>query len=159
MLNQRKSFRERGSLRQNRQMRRRGGFTFVELLAASVIVGTCIAAIVSTWAFAFGLTAKADRQSVGYSLGRRAMEEVKETGFQSTAEGATTTYYDSTGGNRATVATSVHSYAVAVVVSTDVMNGSVPASTALRTVTVTVTFRSTGTTVYQCSTYLARAGI
>ena len=96
---------------------------------------------------------------MGYSLGRRALEEVKETGFQDTAEGATTVYYDSTGGSRNTTPASNHTYSVATVVSTDVMNGAVPASTALRTVTVTVTFRSTSTTVYQSYTYLARAGI
>ena len=157
MTIQRKSQQEHARLHSRR--RKRCAFTLIELLCASVIVGTCIAAIVSTWAFAFGLTAKSDRQSVGYSLGRRALEEVKETGFQDTPEGTTTVYYNSTGGSRSTTPASNHTYSVTTVVSTDVMNGSVPASTALRTVTVTVTFRSTSTTVYQSYTYLARAGI
>ena len=159
MTNRRNSERERSALRRVRRTHRRGGFTLIELLSASVIVGTCIAAIVSTWAFAFGLTAQADRQSAGYSLGRRAIEEVKETGFQDTSEGTTTAYYDSTGGSRNTVAAASHTYTVVTAVSTDVMNGSVPAPSALRTITVTVTFRSTGATVYQGYTYLARAGI
>lgn len=159
MANQRKSQMEHAPSRPRMRLRRQRGFTLIELLCASVIVGTCIAAIVSTWAFAFGITAKSDRQSVGYSLGRRAIEEVKETGFQDTTEGTTTVYYDSTGGSRNTTPASNHTYSVTTVVSTDVMNGAVPASTALRTVTVTVTFRSTSTTVYQSYTYLARAGI
>src|ERR1051326_150045 len=99
-------------LRHTRYRRGRSGFTLIELLCACVIVGTCIAAIVSTWSFAFTVTAKADRQSVGYTIGRRAIEEIKETGFQDTAEGTTTVYYDSTGGNRSTTATSIHTYSV-----------------------------------------------
>lgn len=159
MTNRQIRLRNRTPMRRVGLSRRQRAFTLIELLAASVIVGTCIAAIVSTWAFAFNLTAQSDRQSVGYSLGRRAIEEVKETGFQDTAEGTTTVYYDSTGNNRSTTLASNHTYTVTRVVSTDVMSGSSPAATALRTVTVTVNFRSTGTTVYQCTTYLARAGI
>ena len=136
-----------------------GAFTLIEVLVASTIVGTCIAAMVSMWSFAFGLTAKADRESVGYSIGRRALEEVKQTGFQDTAEGTTTVYYDSTGGSRATTATASHTFAVTTVVSSDVITSGVVQSTALRTVTITVISRSTNTTAYTCTTYLARAGI
>ncbi len=139
--------------------RRSRGFTLVEVLIASAVVGTCIAAIVSMWAFAFSLTAQADRQSIGYNIGRRALEEVKQTGFQDTVEGTTTYYYDKVGANRSTTQTASHDYSVAIVVATDVMNGANPAPSALRTVTVTTRFLSTGATVYQCTTYLARAGI
>jgi Tfp pilus assembly protein PilV len=131
----------------------------IEVLVASVVVGVCLAGIVSMWSFAFTLSAKSDSKTVGYSLGRRALEEVKETGFQDTAEGTSTVYYDSTGGSKNTTAASNHTFAVTTVVSTDTMNGVVPASSGLRTITVTVTLRSTGASVFTCSTYLARAGI
>jgi prepilin-type N-terminal cleavage/methylation domain-containing protein len=135
------------------------GFTLIEVLAASVIVGTCLAAVVSMWAVAFTLSTNADHKSVGYNLGRRALEEAKQTGFQDTAEGTTTNYYDATGGSRSATRTSAHSYSVAVTVSTDSISGGVPAPAALRTVSITVRFLRPDTTVYQCSTYLARAGI
>ena len=138
---------------------RRSGFTLVEVLAASVIVGVCIAAVVSMWSFAFRLSATSDRESVGSSLGRRAVEEVKQSGFQDATEGTTTVYYDSQGGSRGTTQNSSHAYSVSTTIASDLLNGSQPASGALRTVTVQVTFLSTGTTVYQCSTYLARAGV
>jgi prepilin-type N-terminal cleavage/methylation domain-containing protein len=137
----------------------RRGFTLIEVLVASVIVGTCIASIVSMWAFAYGMSASADRSSVAYSIGRRAMEEAKQTGFQDSAEGTSTVYYDTQGGSRSTTRTSSHSYSVATTIATDVMNGAVPASAAIRTVTITVRFLGSGATVYTCSTYLARAGI
>ena len=142
-----------------RRTGRRSAFTLIEILAASVIVGTCVAAIVSMWAFAFGLSATADRQSIGYSLGRGAVEQVKQTGFQDTAEGTATVYYDAQGGSRSAVQTNIHDYSVTTVVATDLMNGASPAPSALRTVTVTVRFVGSGASAYTCGTYLARAGI
>ena len=149
------------SHRRSAKVRRkaRGGFTLIEVLVGAAVVGTWIASIVSMWAFAYSLSATADQQSVGYTLGRRAMEEVKQTGFQDTPEGTTTAYYDGQGGSRSTAQTAAHAYSVSTAVFSDVLSGTGPASTALRTVTVTVTFISTGKTVYTCSTYLARAGI
>jgi len=149
----------RNGFYRSRRDRRAGGFTLIEVLAASVIVGTCIAAIITMWSFAFNLTATADRQSIGYSLGRRAMEEVKQTGFQDTAEGTATVYYDNQGGSRSTTRTSSHAYSVATSVTSDLFTGVQTATGALRTVSITVRFLGTDTTVYQCSTYLARAGI
>ena len=137
----------------------RAAFTLIELLCASTIVGSCVAAIVTTWAFAFNITAQADRYTAGYAIGRSVLEQVKETGFQDTAEGTTTVYYDGTGATSSTTATASSAYTVTTVVSSDALNGSSPASTALRTVTITVTHRSSGVTVYTCTTYLARAGI
>jgi prepilin-type N-terminal cleavage/methylation domain-containing protein len=145
--------------RGRRPSSRQRGFTLIEVLVASVVVGVCLAGIVSMWSFAFTLGAKSTSKTTGYSIGRRALEEVKQTGFQDTTEGTTTVYYDSSGGSKSTALASNHAFTVTTVVSTDVMNGSVPASSALRTVTVTVTQRSTGTTVFTSSTYLARAGI
>jgi prepilin-type N-terminal cleavage/methylation domain-containing protein len=138
--------------------RRRSGFTLIEVLIASVIVGVCISAIVSTWAFAFGLSATADRESIGYSLGRRSLEELKQTGFQDSTVGTATFYYDGAGStsSRSTTQASNHAYSVTSVVSTD---GTLPATGALLTVTITVKFLGNGSTVYTCSTYLARAGI
>jgi prepilin-type N-terminal cleavage/methylation domain-containing protein len=149
----------RGVMRRRGRRERSGGFTLIEVLVASVIVGTCIAAVVTMWAVAFKLSSSADRTSVAYSIGRRALEEVKETGFQDSTEGTSTLYYDPQGANRSATRTSVHCYAVVTSVATDVMNGSAPAAAALRTITVTVRFLNPDSTVYQCSTYLARAGI
>jgi prepilin-type N-terminal cleavage/methylation domain-containing protein len=146
---------ERHRYRTRHLGRRRSGFTLIEVLIASMIVGVCISAIVSTWAFAFGLSATADRESVGYSLGRRSMEEVKQIGFHDATMGTATLYYDGTGstGSRSTTQASTHQYSVTTVISTD--NLAPP----LYTVTITVRFLANGSTVYSCSTYLARAGI
>jgi len=155
----RQTGRDRPLHRRRRGPTRGRAFTLIEVLVASIVVGVCLAGIVSMWSFAFSLSAQSGSKTTGYSIGRRALEEVKETGFQDTAEGTTTVYYDSSGGSKSTTLASNHAYTVTTVVSTDVMNGAVPASTALRTVTVTVTERSSGATVFTCSTYLARAGI
>ena len=128
-------------------------------MIASLIVSVCLATIVSTWYFSFRLSVNTDAQGVGSSIGRKAMEEVKETGFQDTAEGTTTYYYDKQGAGKSAVQSSSHAYSVTTVVSTDTMNGSVPAPAALRTVTVTVVVLNSGQTVFQKTSYLARAGI
>lgn len=149
----------RPALHRRGRLRRHRAFTLIEVLVASVVVGTCIAGIVSMWAFTYGLTAKADIQSVAYNIGRRALEEAKQTGFQDSTEGTTTVYYSKQGDGRSTTVTASSVYSVTTTVATDVMSGAAPASNGLRTVTVTVSVLNPASTAYQCSTYLARAGI
>ena len=145
------------SSRHRRRTKR--GFTLIEVLVAALIVSVCLAATVSMWYFSFRISANTDAQGAAYSLGRRAMEEVKETGFQDTTEGTATVYYDKQGGSKSAARTSAHVYSVTTVVASSKLSGSAPASDALRTVTITVTSLATNQTVYQTSTYLVRAGI
>ena len=119
--------------------------------------------MVSTWYVGFSVAVQTDQTGVAYNLGRRAMEEAKQTGFASTPEGTAILYYDSQGGNESATRTSAHAYQVTTVVSSDLTisssNPVQPTPDALRTVTVTVTILSNNTTAYQVSTYFARAGI
>jgi len=141
----------------------RRGITLVETLVASLMAGVCLAGITSYWSFAYSLTAQTDQLSVAYNLGRHATEEARETGFSATPEGTSVLYYDNQGGSESATLAANHSYSVTTVVSSDLtVNGSSPvqpAPNALRTVTITVTLLSTGRTVYQTSTYFAKAGV
>src|SRR6478672_5873061 len=92
---------------------RRRGFTLIEVLSSAVVVGTCVAAIISSWAFAFTMSKNGDQKSIAYSIGRRAMEETKETGFEDSTEGTTTYYFDGSGANKSTTRSSIHSYSAA----------------------------------------------
>lgn len=145
------------SSRHRRRTKR--GFTLIEVLVAAVIVSVCLAATVSMWYFSFRMSVNTDAQGAAYNLGRRAMEEVKETGFQDTVEGTATLYYDKLGGSKSATRVAAHVYSVTTVVTSSKLNGSVPASDALRTVSITVTSLATNQTLYQTSTYLVRAGI
>ena len=146
--------------RRNGTARRRGrrGFSLIEVLVASVVVAVCLAATISMWYFSFGLSVRADMQGVAYNLGRKEMEDVKQAGFQDTAEGTSIVYFDKQGGSESATLSSSHVYKVTTVVTSSALSGSSPAPSALRTVTVTVTSLATGQTIYQASTYLARAG-
>ena len=146
-----------------RRRRARRGVTLIEVLIASLMVSVNLAGVISFWSFAFSLSAQADRLGVASSLGRHALEAVRQTGFTSTPEGTSTLYYDNQGGNQTTTQTAGQDYSVTTSVVSDATiagsNPVQPALTALRTITVTVKLISSGQTLYQISTYMARAGI
>jgi type II secretory pathway pseudopilin PulG len=148
--------------------------TFIEILAAALIIGTCLAAVVSLWYFAFSLSVQTDRQGIAYAVARHAIEEVKQTGFAYTAIGApsvsggpstlaTTLYYDKNGENESSVQGS-NVYKVVRTVATDksATTGAgvnVPADDATITITVAVSLASGGAAVYTTGTTLVRSGI
>ncbi|MCC6730691.1 MAG: prepilin-type N-terminal cleavage/methylation domain-containing protein [Chthonomonadales bacterium] len=141
------------------------GFTFVELMVAAVLLGIGLMAVVGLWRFSFEVSVQTDDMGAAYLLGRRAMEAVKMTGFADTAEGAATLYYSGaqaqvaqgSGSERYRVITQVVSDAVSS--GTAGVAGAVPADGALRTVTISVALVSSGETLYQTRTHLARAGV
>jgi Tfp pilus assembly protein PilV len=138
----------------------RRGVTMVEVLVAGVVLITSVVALVQFMYVNYSLTGKAEDISAAYSMARSAVENVHQQGFSNAAEGTTTVYYDGSATyppSTSQVATSVYSCQTSIV--SDSFNGANPATTALRTVTVTVTRISSGLILYQTTTALANQGI
>src|SRR6185437_3642779 len=89
--------------RARKSKRGRRGETLVEVLVAALIVGVCIASLVSLWSFSFMTTRDSDDQDIAYTLARNAIETVKQTGFAFTPEAPASApvvhYYDSNQAN------------------------------------------------------------
>jgi Tfp pilus assembly protein PilV len=161
------SFREHQSAMKRirpRSRRRQSGITFVELLVAGLILSIGMMGMVNVWSYSFFVTGNSDDSAIAYNLGRQSIERAKQSGFTSAAEGTATTYYSgnqvvqsSAGASRYTVTTRIVSDVMKS--GTSGASGGVPADTALRTVSVTVTLTTGGTTLYTTQTYLCRAGI
>ncbi len=134
----------------------------IEVLVAALIVGTGLAAMVSSWYFSFNMTGQSTDKSVAYSLARQTLENVKETGFSNTAEIPSSSpqvnYYDALGNNQNSN-TSAARYKTTLTVVSSQLNGNVPAPTAIRTVSIVVASTLNGKTICQINTYLVQAGI
>jgi Tfp pilus assembly protein PilV len=135
----------------------------IELLVASLLLCIGLMGLVNTWAFSFRVTQNTDNRGTAYVLARQALERVKMSGFNGTAEGTTTAYYN---GNQETAAAAAAYFTVTTSVVSDSVQsgtagvaGAVPAPEALRTATVTVKLSSSGLALFTTSTYLVRAGI
>jgi len=141
------------------------GFTFVELLVAAMLMSISLMALVNIWAFSYRMTADNDDRGIAYNIGRITIETVKVAGFTNAVEGSTTTYYDAYEAVRATAASPARFRVVTSIVSSAVKSGTigaagaVPADTAYRTVTITVTRLTDSKTLYTTGSYLVRAGI
>lgn len=153
-----------GRNRPPRHRRSALGISHVELLVAGMLLSIGLAASIKLWTFAYLVTVDTDNVGTAYNLGRQALERVHTLGFSNVAEGATYSYYTAApqSTNDATVAT----YRVVTMVTSSAVTsgvagqaGAVPASTALRTVTVTVSLIRTNAVLYTTTTYLARGGI
>lgn len=132
----------------------------VEVLVAGVVLITSVVALVQFMYVNYQLTGLAQDISSAYSMARSAVEAVREQGFANAAEGTTTVYYDSLATyppSTSQVSSSIFSCSTVIV--SDSFNGASPATTALRTVTVTVTRISSGLIVYQTTTALANSGV
>jgi len=149
----------RGSTRKCR------GFSFIEVLIASMIVGLSLVAMISTWYVSIKMTGETSDQGIAYNLARQTIETIKGTGFSNTPEAPTTApiihYYDGS----ETLQDSNPSAGRYIVTTTVVSSVTVPGSNpvtpdnfALRTVTVTVTLATDGTVLCQFTTYLVRGG-
>lgn len=136
----------------------------IEALVASLIMSTCVAAIVSAFSFSSNMTSLAADTGVAYNLARQTMEAVKQTGFANTAEASvaspTATYYD--GSMNSVASASLARYKVTLsVVSSATIAGSnpvKPATTALRTVTIIVTLQASGVQLSRMDSYLVNNG-
>ena len=132
------------------------GFTLIESLVASLIMASSVMAMISLWYFTFGLTVKSDNVGAGYTVGRRAMERVKLSGFEYAPEGATTLFYDLQGGSESAAQSTKHRMRAVTTITSD---AGYPSYDAARKVVITVTLLSTGQTVYQTGATLTKRGI
>ena len=145
--------------------RRVRGASLLEAISATLILTVGIMGMMKMWVFADNLTILTDKLGIAYSLGRRAIEKTKETGFISTADGTTVLYYDLDMGQESATQQSYHRYSVTTVITsnrldTDPSTGAVTISNwALRSVAVTVTRLSTNTVIFQTGTHLIRGGL
>src|SRR5207247_1888532 len=104
-----------GRVRRRKLMRLRRsnhtrGITLIETLIGLLIVGVCIASMVSLWSFSYSLTNKNDARGAEYNIARKTLERFKQTGFpgMKTALGANTSttaclYYPATGAYVSTI--------------------------------------------------------
>ena len=132
------------------------GFTYMEILISSLIIGICLAGMVSLWYFSYRLSQKTDQYGIAYSVGREAMERSKKLGFQYTPTGSSSLYYDSNGGSESTSQLAVHTFKAL----TTATAGTVGAGTdGLLLVEVEVFLLSTNVSLYKTSTYFVEGGI
>jgi hypothetical protein len=124
----------------------------MEALAASAILTTTLAGITSMWYVSFNMTNRSDEIGVAYMIGRQQFEYLKQNGYQAggfqlASDGSSTSYFDNEGNVLSSSPGS--SFTAVTVLST---------TSGLQTATVTVTGAS-GSTMYQSSTYLVKAGV
>src|ERR1041385_2144402 len=145
--------------------RKQRGVTMIEVLIGRALFALSLTATVKLWTFGVFVTRDVEEYGVAYSLGRQALERVKQSGFDKTAEGTSNVYYDAWQGNESSTQITGSLYRVTTVVSSDkvatntVTGALTVAALALRTVTVTVTNVSTNKVDYTGATYLSRSGI
>ena len=143
-------------------LRRRRGFSMIEVLVAALIVSVSLAAMISTWYVSMNMTTATSDQGIAYNLARQTIEQIKGTGFSNTAEAPAGTpvihYYDGSEVNKDSTPSAARYKVSTTVVSSALVSGS-PDPFALRTVTVTVTLYPAGTVLCQCATSLTRGGI
>ena len=139
-----------------RRLQKRRGFTYIEILMSSLIVGICIAGLISIWYFSYKLSLQTDRLGIAYSIGRQSMEKAKQTGFTYTAVGSTTFYYDKAGENESVTLRSIHSFYT----TTTVTAGTAGAGTAgLLVINIEVFQLPDSVSLYKTKSYFTKAGI
>ena len=149
----------------NRYFRRRRGTSFIEVMVAGIIISIGVMALVSMWTFSYRMTMKNEDTGMSYVLARQATEAARIQGFSSAPEGSSTTYY--TGGFATTTdASSTARYRVTTAITSSAVSsgtigqaGAGPATTAIRTVNVTVSLKSTNEVMHRMATYLVSGGI
>ena len=140
----------------NRSAPGKRGFTYMEILISSMIIGICLAGMVSLWYFSYRLSQKTDQYGIAYTVGREAMERSKKLGYQYSSPGVSTFYYDNNGSRESSTQTADLSFK-AVVTTTA---GTVGAGTdGLLLVEVEVFLVSTNVSLYKTSTYFVQGGI
>jgi uncharacterized protein (TIGR02598 family) len=139
---------------------RKSGFPLVETLVAGAILATSVVGLVSFGYVNFQMTSHSTNMTAASAAARSEIEQVRLEGFTNASEGSSTDYYDTNGSYPASASqTSASVYSAQTTVTSDLLNGSVPAPGALRQVKVIVSLVSTGQEVYRTYTYLASGGI
>ena len=145
--------------------RKQAGFTLHEVLVSALILGVCLAGIVSMWYFSFNMNHQIAELNVAYNVARQQIEEMKRTGFPNTAEASvaspTTTYYDGTGNKLGSSTGARYKTTMSVVSSATVAGSSPtkPADSALRTVIVKIYDKTTNKMIHETATQLTKGGV
>lgn len=162
--------------------------TLIEMLIALLIVGICIASMVSLWQFSYSLTNQNDAKGAAYNIARKTIERFKQSGpsgqsafnamktvigannsvtaclyYPATSSYVSAIYYDSTGSGENSTQQSTSIFKVTAVATPDKVTSDTPqavAADALIAVDVTVT-QLTGNrpVTYRTGTYLVRSGV
>jgi prepilin-type N-terminal cleavage/methylation domain-containing protein len=88
--------------------RKRHGFTLMEVLMVSALLGICAAGVTRTWAFCYSVNDQARQMQAGKDILEQEMERVRRlnwTGLTEQTSWATRGYYDSGGNSSATSVT------------------------------------------------------
>ena len=156
--------------------RLRAGLQLVEVLAAGVIFAVSLAAIVSMFAFVFGMTQRNDDKSVAYNIARIELEKVRFEGFSNAlvtknssgvvtskfVDGTRVSYYDGAGTLLSNNTGAVYSATLVVTSSQlDTMSDGTqrPAADSTRTAIVTVRRASTNEVLHTDGTQMVRSGV
>src|ERR1041384_6912879 len=99
--------------------RKQRGVTMIEVLIGLALFALSLTATVKLWTFGVFVTRDVEEYGVAYSLGRQALERVKQSGFDKTAEGTSNVYYDAWEGNESSSQINSSRYRVTVVVTSD----------------------------------------
>lgn len=135
-----------------------------------LILSLSLLAALSLYSFSMNMIDKTADDGVAYNIARKALENAREAGFNGTnssgtialPDGTSTVYWDSLGQTSSSSATQLMRFKVVTAVASDKLqigSTTIPAPDALRTVTVTVSYKSTGTQILQTGTLLARSGV
>ena len=141
------------------------GFSLIEVLIASLVAAVALLGMVQLWSFSFNTTRATDQQGVGYNIGRLALERIKMSGFDYTAEGTVTRFYDHEGKGESSSQLATSAYRLDLTVDTDKMavhseTGELrPAPNAIREVEVSVQRLTDSRRVFIGRTNLARSGL
>lgn len=137
----------------------------MEILIASLLATVVLMGLVRLWQFSYGMTLSTDDRGVAYNIARKAIENVRTTGFKYTADGTVIRYFGPDGLSESQTATANSRYKLTLVVTTDrfITNSQTgaqePAPLALRTVAATVTLHPQGTVLHTSGCTLSRSGV
>ena len=135
--------------------RRNLGVTFIELMAAVLILGIVAAGGVATWSLTSRIPETNRLTAMGSLLATREIERLKVQGYDNLADGTVVTYYDKYGASTSVAANEV--YRVSSTVATTLNRDGATNVEDLREIVVSVT-NVAGTTTYETQRTLLTFG-
>lgn len=149
--------------------KRQKGAGYIEVLVSSLILALSLLAALSLYGFSMGMIDKSGDEGVAYNIARKALENVRQNGFDPIdsskvhllPDGTTTTYYTSLGISQGATSNSDTRFRCDVKVLTDklIKSTSLPAPDGLRAVTITVSYVKSGEVIEKTGTFLVRSGL
>jgi len=137
----------------------------MEILIASLLATVVLMGLVRLWQFSYGMTLSTDDRGVAYNIARKAIENLRTTGFKYTTEGTAIRYFGPDGLNETQNPSADSRYKLTLAVTTDrfIINTQTgaqePAPLALRQVVATVTSYPNGAVLHTSGCTFSRAGI